>query len=215
MQWAPCWKSQGRERFGSNSWGTCSFMGNRNTQPRITQGGEHPISFMNQVPQGHRGFSQESRGLPSIFCRQFAPICRGKGGGERPTGFSQGSEKSSSWMLSPPASPAWLSLSPWISWDRWRQTTPAPRASPHQGSGVSLLKKESEVEETCLPGSLPPDLDSRTLPPVGVEVRNHHQERTAGRASCAPQSAPNSSSPTFSPKTKRTDLSPSDAGCNA
>lgn len=60
--------------------------------------------------QGNSEISpQEPKGLSGVFRNSLPVIYRGNRGGERPTGFSQGSEKSSNMMLSPP-SPQFLPL---------------------------------------------------------------------------------------------------------
>ena len=51
-------------------------MGNTHTQPRITQRGEHTLSFRNQVPQECRSQSKESGGLPAVFLQTGYQICR-------------------------------------------------------------------------------------------------------------------------------------------
>lgn len=61
-----------------------SYGEHTHTQPRITQRGEHTLSFRNQVPQECRSQSKESGGLPAVFLQTGYQICRIHGGGISP-----------------------------------------------------------------------------------------------------------------------------------
>lgn len=91
--------------------------------PRITQGGKHPISFLNQVPCNTEVTPRSPEIFQVCFAEGLPQISEEMKVGELPTGFSQGSEKPSSLMLSPPAPPASRSLSPWICCGRRIHTT--------------------------------------------------------------------------------------------
>lgn len=80
----------------------------RHTQPRITQRGECPTNFIDQLTKccGDIDITPKNPGVFQVFCfvlfcQQITLIYRVNEGWERPPGFSQGSEKSSNLMLSP------------------------------------------------------------------------------------------------------------------
>ena len=148
--------------------GHLQFYGKHKHTTRITQGGKHPISFLNQVPQEHRGYSQESRNLKGVFCWRVTPNFRGNEGGGTTYCFLPGEWKTKSLDA---VSTCFSSFPQFITLDLLGQTLPVWRSIPR----AFLRRKRSgrSKRHVCLVPH-PQTSDSKARPSwvlPGAEVR--------------------------------------------